>query len=270
MIRPCSIHDSTLFESCFCPVRLMIRPCLTHDSTLLDSWFDPVWPMIRPCSTHNSTLLDSWFDPVRPMIRHCLTHDSTLIDSCFDPVWLMIPPCSTYDSTLFDPWFDLVRVMIRLCSIHDLTLFDSWFDSWFDAVRPMIRPCLTHDSTLSQFLKSENGIAHTEQKLFMYFDERLLLKFSSTIEILLWEKLCIYPATSYELQYISVTRGFTRSSMKTKYDFRGLISPYVNFHYNRTMWSINLHVKICRWGGPTKNSRKLEQKFLNFVYYFVN
>ena len=52
-----------------------------------------------------------------------------------------------------------------------------------------------------------------------------------------------------ELQYISVTSGFTRLSMKTKYVCRGLISLYVNFHNNRTMWSTNLHVKICGWGG---------------------
>ena len=40
--------------------------------------------------------------------------------------------------------------------------------------------------------------------------------------------------------------------MKTKYVFCGLISLYVNFHNNRTMWSTNLHVKICRWGGEEK------------------
>ena len=37
--------------------------------------------------------------------------------------------------------------------------------------------------------------------------------------------------------------------MKTKYVCRGLISLYVSFHNNRTMWPTNLHVKICRWGG---------------------
>ena len=37
--------------------------------------------------------------------------------------------------------------------------------------------------------------------------------------------------------------------MKTKYVCRGLISLYVNFYNNRTMWSTNLHEKICRWGG---------------------
>ena len=41
--------------------------------------------------------------------------------------------------------------------------------------------------------------------------------------------------------------------MKTKYVCRGFISPYVNFYYNRTMWSTNLHVKICRWGERKKS-----------------
>ena len=40
--------------------------------------------------------------------------------------------------------------------------------------------------------------------------------------------------------------------MKTKYVCRGLISLYVNFHNNRTMWSTNFHVKICRWGEKEK------------------
>ena len=40
--------------------------------------------------------------------------------------------------------------------------------------------------------------------------------------------------------------------MKTKYVCHGFISPYVNFHYNRTMWSTKLHVKICR--GERKKS----------------
>ena len=63
------------------------------------------------------------------------------------------------------------------------------------------------------------------------------------------------PPTSHELQYISVTSGFTRLSMKTKYVCRGLISLYVNFHNNRTMWSLNLNVKNCRWGGKEKEPR---------------
>ena len=42
--------------------------------------------------------------------------------------------------------------------------------------------------------------------------------------------------------------------MKTKYVCRGLISLYVNFHYDRTMWSTNLHEKNCRWGGKGKRT----------------
>ena len=57
------------------------------------------------------------------------------------------------------------------------------------------------------------------------------------------------PPNSRQLQLISVTSGFTR----TKYVCRGLISLYVNFYNNRTMWSTNLHVKICRWGKRKKS-----------------
>ena len=45
---------------------------------------------------------------------------------------------------------------------------------------------------------------------------------------------------------------FRRLSMKIKYVCRGLISLYINFHNNRTMWSTNLHVKIGRWGGEER------------------
>ena len=41
--------------------------------------------------------------------------------------------------------------------------------------------------------------------------------------------------------------------METKYVCRGIISLYVNFHNNRTIWSTNIHVKICRWGGRKKS-----------------
>ena len=46
--------------------------------------------------------------------------------------------------------------------------------------------------------------------------------------------------------------------MKTKYVYSGLISLYVNFHYNR---STILHVKICEWG---------ERKKSRFVLKFQN
>ena len=60
------------------------------------------------------------------------------------------------------------------------------------------------------------------------------------------------PPTSRQFQLFSVTSGFTRLSKKTKYVCRGLISRYVNFHNNRTMWSTNSHVKICRCGEKEK------------------
>ena len=40
--------------------------------------------------------------------------------------------------------------------------------------------------------------------------------------------------------------------MKTKYVCRVLISLYVNFHNNPTMWSTNLRAKICKWGKKEK------------------
>ena len=49
--------------------------------------------------------------------------------------------------------------------------------------------------------------------------------------------------------------------MKTKYVCHGLISLYVNFHNNRTMWSTNLHVKICRW-GKRKKSHELYSSYV--------
>ena len=52
--------------------------------------------------------------------------------------------------------------------------------------------------------------------------------------------------------------------MKTKYVCHGLISLYVNFHNNRTMWSTNLLVKICRWGEKEK-----EPNFHVFSYNVV-
>ena len=72
------------------------------------------------------------------------------------------------------------------------------------------------------------------------------------------------PPTSRQFQLISVTSGFTRLSMKTKYVCRGLIGLYLSFHNNQTMWSTNLHVKICKWGGGRKRSQKFQEKCLEY------
>ena len=50
--------------------------------------------------------------------------------------------------------------------------------------------------------------------------------------------------------------------MKTKSDCRALISLYVNCHNNRTMWSTNLHEKICRWGRERKKSHSNNKTFV--------
>ena len=62
-----------------------------------------------------------------------------------------------------------------------------------------------------------------------------------------------FPPTSRQFQLISVTSGFTRLSIMTKYVCRGLIGLYVNFHNNQTMWSKNLHVINRRWGERKKS-----------------
>ena len=72
-----------------------------------------------------------------------------------------------------------------------------------------------------------------------------------------------YMHTTHELQYISVTKDFTGLSMKTKFVFHGLISLYVNFHNNRTMWSTNLHVKFCMWGGKEKEPKTLTNSLVS-------
>ena len=77
------------------------------------------------------------------------------------------------------------------------------------------------------------------------------------------------PHASFNLfhaSFISVTSGFTRLKMKTKYVCRGLISLYVNFHNNWTMWSTNLHVKTCRWGGEGKRAHGLIPEWANVLF----
>ena len=71
------------------------------------------------------------------------------------------------------------------------------------------------------------------------------------------------PPTSRQHQLISVTSDFMRLSMKTKNVCRGLISLYVFFHKNRTMWSTNLHVNVCRCG------RGKEKEPLFDYYFFI-
>ena len=51
--------------------------------------------------------------------------------------------------------------------------------------------------------------------------------------------------------------------MKTNYVCRSHINLYENFHNNRTMWSTNLHVKICRWGEKEKEPESRKEILLS-------
>ena len=48
--------------------------------------------------------------------------------------------------------------------------------------------------------------------------------------------------------------------MKTKYVCHGLIYLHVNFHDNRTMQTVILIIKNCRWGGRKKSQKILQVK----------
>ena len=47
--------------------------------------------------------------------------------------------------------------------------------------------------------------------------------------------------------------------MKIKYVCHGLISLHVNFHYNRTKWTLTSNIKICRWGGGGGKEKELRK-----------
>ena len=44
--------------------------------------------------------------------------------------------------------------------------------------------------------------------------------------------------------------------MKSKYVCNGLISLHIEFHDNRTKWTENSNIKICRWGETEKEPMK--------------
>ena len=58
------------------------------------------------------------------------------------------------------------------------------------------------------------------------------------------------PLTSYEHQFFDVMSGFTRLIMKTKYVCHGPhVRPHVNFRGNRSVGTVILLAKNCKWGG---------------------
>ena len=60
------------------------------------------------------------------------------------------------------------------------------------------------------------------------------------------------PPTSRKHEFYSLTSSFRRLILNTKYVCYGLISLHVNFHDNRTKWTVISNWKICRWGEKEK------------------
>ena len=111
------------------------------------------------------------------------------------------------------------------------------------------------------FRKNEKGGGlEKSHKHFRQKKSEMAFTFSPLVYVLEWTALFPFPPTSHDLQYISETSGFKRLSMKTKYVCRSLISLYVNFHSNRTMLSINLHIKTWRLGGKEKRAEWTNDK----------
>ena len=111
------------------------------------------------------------------------------------------------------------------------------------------------------FFFSLEGFVFSVKKSKLFRQQNFVLNNSTEIVLALFP----FPPTSGELQFFSVTSGFTMLIMKTKYVCHGLISLYVNFHNNRTMWSENLLVKICRWGEKGKEPLFLDKFCSKFV-----
>ena len=74
------------------------------------------------------------------------------------------------------------------------------------------------------------------------------------------------PPTSFKHELYGLTSSFTRLIMKTKYVCHGLISLHVNFHDNRTKWTVTSNIKFCRWGG---GKRKKSPNFLFLSSFYV-
>ena len=53
--------------------------------------------------------------------------------------------------------------------------------------------------------------------------------------------------------------------MLTKYVCDGLISLHINFHDNRTKWTVTSNKKICRWGEKEKEPNILLEKILRYM-----
>ena len=72
------------------------------------------------------------------------------------------------------------------------------------------------------------------------------------------------PPTSPNYDFYGLTNSFTRLTMKTKYVCYSLDSLYVNFHDNRTKWTVTSNTKICRWGEKEKEPKNFECKCCSY------
>ena len=70
------------------------------------------------------------------------------------------------------------------------------------------------------------------------------------------------PPTSLIHEFYVLTSDFTRIILKIKYVFHGLISLHVNFHDNRTKWTLTSNIKNCRW--VEKEKEPLTSPMTNF------
>ena len=126
-------------------------------------------------------------------------------------------------------------------------------------------PCVSHNQTESRLSHSSvPGCLHVADNNWSSLPSRMQLPSESLCYPLL-QHICIVilisalfppppppPPTSLKHKIYGLTSGFTRLIMKIKYVCHGLISLHVNFHDNRTKWTLTSNIKICRWGGKEK------------------
>ena len=106
--------------------------------------------------------------------------------------------------------------------------------------------------------------------LFIHFHARQIWTFSAPPPP---------PRSSHDHHfYGATTSSFTRLNMKTKCVWHILINLRVNFHNDRTLWTVVLIVKNCRWGKKEKEPTNCYDlafflspicEFLHLKYFFT-
>ena len=129
----------------------------------------------------------------------------------------------------------------------------------------------------------------------LLFDSGVEFAFISTIELrrslrkapsqtaknqnLAWTKSGSYffTPTSHKHQFFDLRSGFTRLIMKIKYGCHGLVSLHVNFHDNRTMWTVIWIMKIWEEKEkkpkiyPENKTKKISKAYIKvFTSFFTH